>query len=187
VFAEGLTGGAMGMNGIPKVVGTWTLLLAVCATIYLMTAISATRLGRAFDAIRQDEAVALSLGVSVRRTQSIAFAVSGAIAGLFGGLEAFHGYALEPNQFGFSFLVAILSYVVLGGRRSVVGPVIGTAVLVALPEISRPLADYRTLVFGVLLMLVIAYMPRGIVDTLFEYGQRRRVTESAASLGGVRT
>jgi branched-chain amino acid transport system permease protein len=187
VFAESLTGGAMGLNGIPKVVGTWTLLLAVCATIYLMTAISATRLGRAFDAVRQDEAVALSLGVSVRGTQSIAFAISGAVAGLFGGLEAFHGYALEPNQFGFSFLVAILSYVVLGGRRSVIGPVIGTAVLVALPEISRPLADYRTLVFGALLMLVIAYMPRGIVDTLLEYGQRRRVTESAASLGGVRT
>jgi branched-chain amino acid transport system permease protein len=187
VFAEGLTGGAMGLNGIPKVVGTWTLLLAVCAMIYLMTAISATRLGRALDAVRQDEAVALSLGVSVRRTQSVAFAISGAIAGLFGGLEAFHGYALEPNQFGFSFLVAILSYVVLGGRRSVIGPVIGTAVLVALPEISRPLADYRTLVFGALLMLVIAYLPRGIVDTLFEYGQRRRVRESAASLGGAPT
>ena len=184
VFAESLTGGAMGMNGIPKVVGTWTLLIAVCVTVYLMTAIGATRLGRAFDAVRQDEAVALSLGVSVRRTQSIAFAISGAVAGLFGALEAFHGYALEPNQFGFSFLVAILSYVVLGGRRSVIGPVIGTAVLVALPEISRPLADYRTLVFGALLMAVIAYLPRGIVDTLIEYLRGRRMTREAALDGG---
>lgn len=179
VYAEGWTGGAMGMNGIPKVVGSGTLLVAALGTIYLMTAISATRLGRAFDAIRQDEAVAVSLGVSVRFYQSVAFAISGAIAGLFGGLEAFHGYALTPNQFGFSFLVAALSYVVLGGRRSVIGPVVGTAFLVALPEIARPLAEYRMLVYGLLLMAVIAYFPRGVVDTFLEYLHKRRMAARA--------
>jgi branched-chain amino acid transport system permease protein len=175
IYAERFTGGAMGLNNIPKVVGTGTLLIFACLTIYLMLAISATRLGRAFDAIRQDEAVAVSLGVSVRFYQSVAFAISGAIAGLFGGLEAFHSYALEPNQFGFAFLVAALSYVVLGGRRSVLGPVVGAAFLVALPEISRPLAEYRMLVYGMLLMLVIAYMPRGLVDTLLEALHKRRM------------
>lgn len=180
VYAEPVTGGAMGLNGIPKVVGTGSLLLAAAATIYMMTAISATRLGRAFDAIRQDEAVAVSLGVSVRYYQSVAFAISGAVAGLFGGLEAFHGYALEPNQFGFSFLVAALSYVVLGGRRSVIGPVVGTAVLVALPELSRPLAEYRMLVYGLLLMAVIAYFPRGVVDTFLDYLNKRRMAARAA-------
>ena len=179
VYAEGWTGGAMGMNGIPKVVGSGTLLVAALGTIYLMTAISATRLGRAFDAIRQDEAVAVSLGVSVRFYQSVAFAISGAIAGLFGGLEAFHGYALTPNQFGFSFLVAALSYVVLGGRRSVIGPVVGTAFLVALPEIARPLAEYRMLVYGLLLMAVIAYFPPGVVDTFLEYLHKRRMAARA--------
>ena len=174
------------MNGIPKVVGTGTLLVAVCATAYAMTAITATRLGRAFDAVRQDEAVAASLGLSVRRCQSIAFALSGAVAGLFGGLEAFHGYALEPNQFGFSFLVAVLSYVVLGGRRSVAGPVIGTAVLVALPEIFRPLADYRMLVYGALLVVVIAYLPSGIADTLLDNLRARRMVTRASSLDGGR-
>ena len=81
IFAESLTGGAMGLNNIPKVVGTWTLLIAVAATVYLMLAISATKLGRAFDAVRQDEAVAVSLGISVRSAQSIAFALSGAMRG----------------------------------------------------------------------------------------------------------
>lgn len=175
VFAEPLTGGAMGLNGIPKAVGTGALLIAVGLTLYVMSAISVTRIGRAFDAIRQDEAVAISLGVSVRFYQSIAFALSGAVAGLFGGLEAFHGYALEPNQFGFPFLVAALSYVVLGGRRSVIGPVVGTAVLVALPEIARPLAEYRMLVYGMLLMAVIAFLPRGVVDTFLEWRHQRRI------------
>lgn len=181
IYAERFTGGAMGMNGIPKVVGTGTLSVFAVVTIYLVTAIGATRLGRAFDAIRQDEAVAVSLGVSVRATQSVAFVISGAIAGLFGGLEAFHGYALEPNQFGFSFLVAVLSYVVLGGRRSVIGPVVGTAVLVALPEIARPLAEYRMLVYGLLLMLVINFLPRGVVDTLIDQWRKRRMAKRAAT------
>jgi branched-chain amino acid transport system permease protein len=182
IYAEPITGGALGLNNIPKAVGTWTLLIAAAATIYFMLAISATRIGRAFDAIRQDEAVASSLGVNVTYYQALAFAISGAVAGLFGGLEAFHGYALTPNQFGFSFLVAALSYVVLGGRRSVWGPVVGAAVLVALPEIARPLAENRMLIYGALLMLVIAYLPRGVVDTLIEQVQKRRIARRDPAL-----
>lgn len=184
IYAEGITGGAMGMNRIPKVVGTWVLLVVLAGTIYLMLALSASRIGRAFDAIRQDEAVAVSLGISVTYYQTLAFALSGAIAGLFGALEAFHSYALEPNQFGFSFLVAALSYVVLGGRRSVWGPVAGAAVLVSLPEIARPLAEYRMLIYGALLMLVIAYLPRGVVDTLIEYLRKRRAAALDAARPG---
>lgn len=187
LYAEGLTGGAMGLNGIPKVVGTLGLFLAAAAVFYLMLAIDATRIGRAFEAIRQDEAVAASLGVSVTFHQALAFALSGAIAGLFGGLEAFHGYALEPNQFGFNFLVAALSYVVLGGRRSVLGPVVGTAILVALPEIARPLAENRVLVYGILLMVVIAYLPRGVVDTVLEFVHRKRMAQLDVRIGGVRS
>jgi len=175
LYAEGVTGGAMGLNGIPSLVGTWTLLPVLIGVAYVVATINASKLGRAFEAMRQDEAVAASLGVSVTRNQSIAFALSGAIAGLYGGLEAFHSYALEPNQFGFSFVVAVLSYVVFGGRRSVLGPIIGTAVLVALPELARPLAENRMLAYGMLLMLVINFMPRGVVDTLIEYVHRRRM------------
>jgi branched-chain amino acid transport system permease protein len=175
IYAQGLTGGAMGLPNIPKVVDTLELVVAVALVLYVLVAINATRVGRAFEAIRQDEAVAASLGVSVTFYQALAFAISGAIAGLFGGLEAFHGYALEPNQFGFALLIAVLSYVVLGGRRSVLGPVIGTAILVALPELARPLAENRPLVYGVLLMVTIALLPRGIWDTLVETVRRQRM------------
>lgn len=179
LYAEPITGGAMGMSGIPKVVGTGTLFIAAAVTVYLMLAISGTRIGRTFDAIRQDEAVAVSLGVSISRYQLLAFAVSGAVAGLFGALEAFHSYSLEPNQFGFPFLVATLSYVVFGGRRSVWGPVVGTAVLVALPEVARPLAEYRMLVYGALLIGVINFLPRGVVDTFIEALHKRHLTRQA--------
>jgi branched-chain amino acid transport system permease protein len=181
VYSERFTGGAMGMNGIPKVVSTGTLFIALLATIYLMWAINRTRLGRAFDAIRQDETVAASLGTSVRYYQSIAFALSGAIAGFFGTMEAFNTYTIEPNRFGFDFLVAALSYVVLGGRRSIWGPVVGTAVLLALPELARPLAEYRTLVYGLIMIAVMAYLPRGVYDTFVEYLHRRRMVRADAA------
>lgn len=182
LYAETFTGGAMGFNGIPKLVGLGWLALAAGLVIYAMAAIGSTRVGRAFEAVRQDEAMAASLGISVRFNQALAFAISGAIAGLFGALEAFHSYALEPNQFGFAFLVAGLSYVVLGGRRSVLGPIVGTAVLIALPELARPLAENRILVYGLLLMAVINFMPRGIVDTVLGALHRRRAAQADTRL-----
>jgi branched-chain amino acid transport system permease protein len=175
LFADSLTGGALGLNAIPTLVGTPQTLIALAAVVYLMLAINATRLGRAFEAIRQNEAVASTLGVSVNFHQAFAFGLSGAIAGLFGGLEAFQSFALFPNTFGFGLVIAALSYVVLGGRRSVAGPILGTAILLVLPEISRSLADYRMALYGAVLMLVIAFLPRGIVDTVLLTLRRRRL------------
>ncbi len=175
LFSDDLTGGAVGLNAIPTLVGTTETLLALVVVVYLMVATSATRVGRAFEAIRQNEAVASSLGVSVNFHQALAFAISGAIAGLFGGLEAFQSFTLFPNTFGFPLVIAALSYVVLGGRRSVAGPIVGTAILLGLPEISRPLADYRMALYGAILMLVIAFMPRGIVDTALLVLRRRKL------------
>jgi branched-chain amino acid transport system permease protein len=178
LYAQDVTGGAMGLTGIPKLVNTLELLIAVAAVLYIIAAIDRTRSGRAFDAIRQDEAVAASLGVRVTFFQAVAFGISGSIAGLFGGLEALHSYAIEPNQFGFHLLITVLTYVVFGGRRTVLGPLVGTAILIALPELARPLADFRLLVYGVLMMVVIAYLPRGVYDTLIEQIQRRRMART---------
>jgi branched-chain amino acid transport system permease protein len=182
LYLDNVTGGANGLNGIPKVVGPWALLLALVVCVYIVVRLNASRSGRAANIVREDEAVAASLGVSVVFQQSVAFGLSGAIAGLFGALEAFHGYALDPNQFGFALVVAILSYVVLGGRRSVAGPLAGAVLLGILPEISRPLADYRMLIYGALLIAVIAYMPRGAVDTALQWWRLRRLAARKAEV-----
>lgn len=174
LYAENITGGAMGFSGIPKLVGTGTLLVFAGLTIYVMLAISRSRLGRAFDAVREDEGMAVSLGINATRTQAIAYMISGLLAGLFGSLEALHSYAVEPNQFGFHLIIVVLSYVVLGGRRSVWGPLVGVALLIALPEISRPLADARIMIYGLILMVVMNFMPRGIVDTLIAGRENRK-------------
>lgn len=174
LWATPLTGGATGLNGIPKTVGTAHLVGLLAVVIYVLASLGRSGLGRAFDAIRQDETVAVSLGVSVVRSHTLAFALSGGIAGLTGGLIAYHNYSVVPEDFGFAMLVSVLAYVVLGGRQAVSGPVVGAVILTALPELARPLADNRLIVHGALLMLAISYLPQGIVDSLRTSWRRSR-------------
>ena len=183
-YAEPLTGGAPGIDNIPKQVSTLGLLCCVAATVYVLSSINQTRLGRIFDALRQDEAVAASLGISIWFHHALAFALSGAIGGLFGALQAGYVYAIEPQQYGFAMLTTTLAAVILGGRRSVWGPIAGAAIMTTLPELGRSLADNRLLVNGLLLTLIIIFLPRGLVDGLLFMRDRRndRAARDQASL-----
>lgn len=181
LYAEPLTGGAMGMNDIPKEVSTLGLLLTLAIVVYVLGSISGTRIGRIFDALRQDEAVVGSLGISIAFHHALAFALSGAIAGLFGALQAGYIYSIEPHQYGFALLATTLAAVILGGRRSIWGPIVGAAIMTFLPEIARPLAENRLLLNGLLLIVVIIFLPRGVVDGLIELVRRRRTPPSVAA------
>ncbi len=174
------TGGPAGINGLPKLVGTWELVLFVAAVAAFFAVIERTGIGRAFGAIRQDDIVARSLGISVARYHRLAFALSAGIAGLCGGLAAFNSYTIEPQQFGFGLLTLAIGAVILGGRSSVAGPIVGTAIFVLLPELARPLSDNRFLLQGALLILVITFLPQGIVDGL----RRRRAAAGSGRKGG---
>lgn len=178
IYADGLTGGAAGVSGIPRLTNTWQLLIAVAVVIYIMHSIGRSGVGRAFDAIRQDEIVGVTLGVSVRKYHMLAFGLSGAIAGLFGGLQALLVYSIEPRIFAFDFLTTTLTFIVLGGRRTTLGPIVGTAIIVALPEMVRPFADNRQLAQGVLMMLMMAYLPNGAYDTVVLYIRRWRTSST---------
>jgi branched-chain amino acid transport system permease protein len=180
LYAEGLTGGALGMNGIPRSVGiAWLLVFFVVLTIFMST-VSRTGVGRAFAAIRQDETVAVSLGIPVARYHTLALTLSAMIAGLTGCLMGFSTYTLSPEEFGFAMLVGALSSVVLGGRLTVGGAIVGTAVLSALPEVLRPLAEQRLLLEGALLVVVMIFMPEGIVDTLLARIPRNEAISNSA-------
>lgn len=174
LYAEPLTGGAVGFNNIPKHVGTLGLVLAIAAVAYLMHALSISHIGRGFDALRQDEYVAASLSVSSRKLYTLAFIMSGMIGGLFGALQSMYAYNVEPHQYGFNFMVTTLAAIILGGRRSLLGPVIGSAVVILLPEVFRPLADYRMIVVGLVMILVVLYTPQGLGDTFLAWLQNRR-------------
>lgn len=173
-----VTNGALGINGIPHAAGTFSLLVTVAIVTLLLVTMGRFSLGRALDVIREDETVAVSLGMSVPHYQRIAFILSGALAGLGGGLHALSSYAVTPGDYGFNLLVMALAMVVLGGRTTVWGALVGAAVLTSLPEIFRVFADYRNVVQGVLLLLVIVYLPRGVADTLISHWRDRRLRRS---------
>jgi branched-chain amino acid transport system permease protein len=178
LYFEALTGGARGINAIPKVVSSVHLLVILAAVACLLAVAGKTSIGRAFDAIRQDDTVARSLGISVARYHTLGFCLSAAIGGLGGVLLAFCTYSITPEEFGFPLIVSAIGAVVLGGRNAVAGPFVGTAVLVLLPEIARPLADNRILLYGAVLILAITYLPNGLVDSL----HLRRRTKAAVQL-----
>jgi branched-chain amino acid transport system permease protein len=175
-----LTNGPMGVNSIPHAADTASLLLIVVAVVVFLVMMGRYSFGRALDVIREDETVAVSLGISVPYYHRIAFVLSGALAGLSGGLHAISSYSITPQDYGFGLLVAALAMVVLGGRTTVWGALVGALVLTSLPEVFRVFADYRAVVQGLLLMLVIIYLPRGLADTVIAHLKDRRLRRTAA-------
>jgi len=169
-----LTNGSLGINGIPNVAGFGTLLAVTAVAVLFFVLMGSYSFGRTLDVIREDETVAVSLGISVPRYHRIAFLISGAVAGLAGALHSVNSYTIAPGEFGFQMLVNVLAMVVLGGRTSVWGALVGAAILSTLPELFRVFADYRNVVQGALLMLVIIYLPRGVADTLIAAWRDRR-------------
>lgn len=183
LYAQPFTGGALGLNAIPKVASTAIITAVLAALTALLWVVNRSGIGRAFDVVRQDYTLAMSLGISIKRYFRYGFALSGAIGAIGGCLLAFDTYSIQPDLFGFPLLVLTIAAVVLGGRSSVLGPLVGTFFLMVLPEIARPLADERLLLQGVLLVVVIIYLPQGIVDSIIHRWMARRVRLAESDAG----
>ena len=160
--AEGVTGGALGLNGIPQLTDWLDVALAVGLTLYALLRLARSRIGRAMMAICQDETATELMGLNVSAYKLFAFVLGGALAGLAGGLNAHFTFFISPNEYGFERAVEILAMGVLGGTGSPWGAVIGGALITILPELLRGLGHYRPLINGVILILIILYSPKGI-------------------------
>lgn len=175
-----ITGGSLGLNNIPRKTETWHLVLFLATLIWLFIRIDRSRSGRALDAIRQDRHVAASMGVNVVMYRNLAFVISALIAGAAGGLSAHLTYFISPNDFGFNGAVRILTFAILGGYLTWLGPIVGAFLLTFLPELLRFLGEFRPIVNGVVLILAIIYLPRGLVDPRFWRKVVRRETRPPA-------
>lgn len=155
-------GGALGLSGIPQK-ADGTIIFGLLAVI-LVGFVSATRskIGRAFEAIREDESAARVMGINVGAYRMAALILSAALAGLAGALNAHFSSFIGPEDYGFDTAVTVLSYAVLGGVTTPIGPVLGAIILTALPEVLRPLHDFRLVFNGLIIVLIVIFMPRGI-------------------------
>lgn len=161
---EGLTGGALGLNGIPQMTHGLHVGLALAGTLYVLLRLAGSRVGRSMTAISQDETATELMGVNVRAFKLFAFVGGAGLAGLAGALNAHFTYFISPNEYGFDRAVEILAMGVLGGTGSPWGAVVGGVLITLLPELLRGLGDYRPLINGLILIVIILYSPKGIWD-----------------------
>jgi branched-chain amino acid transport system permease protein len=183
--ASHLTGGPSGLSGIPSlsVAGfplntARRLYLLVWLAVGVILALSAnlvdSRTGRALRALHDSEAAAESLGVDTARMKLKIFIWSALYASLAGSLYAHTLNFIAPASFGFMFSIKLVTMVVLGGMASIWGSLLGAGVLTALPEVLTAFHDFEVIIFGAILMVVMIFLPRGLVRGLMDlWGFRR--------------
>jgi branched-chain amino acid transport system permease protein len=159
-----VTGGPMGLNGVPPLTEWWHIVLILGVTVYCLARLRRSKTGRAFEAIKEDEVAARLMGVNVAGYKLLAFVIGAAIAGVAGGLNAHYTFTIGPNNYGFENAVDILTMAVFGGTGNLVGPMIGSTILSLLPEVLRHFKDFRLAINGLILILVVLYLPKGIWD-----------------------
>lgn len=163
-------GAASGLKGIPKFATLgWTFALAA-VTIYVVAALVNSTYGRGFIAVNDDEVAASSMGINPVRYKVTAFVIGAFFAGIAGGLYAHHKQFLSPTGFDFLKSIDIVVMVILGGMGRTVGVIIAAVLLTLLPEVLRQFADYRMILYSLLIIGLMLLRPQG----LFTIGHARK-------------
>jgi branched-chain amino acid transport system permease protein len=154
----------------------YLMILLVLFTIFVVNRLQDSRIGRAWIALREDEVACEAMGVDRRKTKLTAFALGATWAGMAGVIFAAKTTFINPASFTIWESIIILCIVVLGGMGSIIGVIVGALILILLPEYLRAFSEYRMLIFGAMLVLMMVFRPGGIVSDVrrtykFEGGQ----------------
>lgn len=189
---DSLTGGVRGLMGIPypgnigpltftSAISQYYLILAfLLLTVFIVYRIVNSLVGRTFIAIRNSEQLALSLGISTKKNKLLAFVLSTFFAGLAGALYAGFLRFLGPEIASTTITFDLLMYLIVGGIGTLSGPVVGTLLVVLLSQNLQFLEDYRMLIFGPLLVLLVLFSPRGLVGLASDLKVKIREGRKAA-------
>jgi len=174
---NGFSFGPSGIAGIPRpglfgmemdlhqvTIYIYFLMIALCLfTIFVVNRLQNSRIGRAWVALREDEVACEAMGVDPTMAKLTAFALGSTWAGLAGVVFAAKTTFVNPASFTFLESAMILSIVVLGGMGSIVGVIIGAFILILLPEYLRAFSEYRMLLFGLIMVVMMIFRPQGII------------------------
>jgi branched-chain amino acid transport system permease protein len=194
---HGLTGGPDGISNIPRpslfglTLSTdeqfyWVALGILGLAAYVVARLRQSRLGGALLALREDEIAAAAYGVSIFRTKVMAFAIAAALGGLGGVIYASGSLYISPDVFNFYQSVSFFAMVLVGGRESIVGSILGAGLLTFLPELLRFLQAYTVAIYGLLVVVVVLFLPQGLYGALLSgIGMLRARREPAPETAGV--
>ena len=156
-------GGALGLNAIPAYTNIFWVLASVAVTVYTVLALVHSTYGRGFLAVHDDEIAAAAVGLNRTRYKVVAFVVGAFFAGIAGGLYGHFKLTITPTGFDFTRSIEVVVMVILGGMGHTAG-VVGAAVLLTLlPELLRPIAEYRMILYALLLILLMILRPEGLL------------------------
>jgi len=171
-----LTRGPMGITGIPapklfgfeldtgnKSAQFYFAVILILLIIFCIVSITNSRVGRAINAIKDDEIAASAMGINTFFYKVLTFSVASVIAGTAGAFYAHFIGFIDPSSFSFDQSSLILSMTVIGGLGNVWGSILGAAALISLPEILRPLMEVRQILYGIVLVLMMLFRPQGVL------------------------
>ena len=166
-------GGALGLVGVPPLTEWWHVYLILAILAYVLWRMRHSSTGYALEAMREDESSAQTMGINTTRYKLLAFMSGALVAGIAGGLQAHLFLIVDPRDYGYQRVVDILAYAVVGGLGSFAGPVLGAGLISLLPDLLRNLRGLgispgavRQFVSGLVLLVVILYLPGGLVTLL---------------------
>lgn len=190
---EGLTNGAIGIRGIPhlgreilsfskslgfspEMIGLknnefvsisvfLVLLIISIGVIWFFIRQNNSRIGRAFASIKMDEEASEAMGINITYYKILAFGQGALLAGFAGALYAHLTAYISPSDFGYHRAVEILIFAIFGGSEVIWGPIFGAIFLSTMPEFLRVISEYRFMIYGALLVLMMAFRPQGLIDT----------------------
>jgi branched-chain amino acid transport system permease protein len=175
IRAVDFTNGALGIAGIPLEVETSHLIWVLVVAFMLLQLAHRSHFGRAAKAVRLDERTAEGLGINVFRVRFAGFVTGSAVAGLAGALEAHRTTVISPEQYGFTTLVVVFTYALVGGNGHWLGPVLVTWGVVLIREsLDFAGTEWENIVYGILLVVVMVLAPNGLSDRSLLRGIRRR-------------
>lgn len=170
-----VTRGPMGIAGIPvpslfgfefgsNASQYYLMLGLLLPALYIMWRLSYSPYGMVLRAVRENEEAAQTLGIDARAYKVKAFVVGSAVAGLFGAFFSFHAAYISPSNFSFMESITLLSMVVFGGLGSMPGVIVAALLLAVAPDVLRFMEEYRMIIYGLLLFLMVLLRPQGIIS-----------------------
>jgi branched-chain amino acid transport system permease protein len=187
-------GGAQGVQAIPKPAFFgleltnpeelyYIILVACVVTLFVSIRLNNSRTGRQWMAIREDEDVATAMGIDTARAKLLAFTLSAATGGVAGAIFAAKVGTVFPNSFTVFISINVLSLIIVGGIGSNLGIVVGAIVLIGMPELLREFSDFRFLLYGVLLIVMMIKRPEGLIPSQVTNRESVTLQKSKAGAG----